>query len=344
MNAMAPETTGNQKIRPAAVAPWAGRLGARFGVTQAERVLRASVATPRARLRFAAILAVSTLINALVVVGLVRLAFDGGPEPENATEISVEVIQEPPKPPPAEPPPEEQKQQAEKQPEPPPPQFMEEPATDAPREATKDQKEREAPDEMRKAPKVAPPADQTAAQPTPTPPKTSAPDSKPTSSSEEKPQEEREAEPIRNTIAPDQSNADEQAHAETKAEPKKGVTSAQELAAAFAPLPEYEFDSSAMKAPVAGGKARNTYLTQLFGMIMPHMRVPPGVAGTQRQGIVTFLVDEWGGVARIAVTKSSGSVQLDAAALSAVRRAAPFPQPPQHRPLGLNFSYGAKRN
>jgi TonB family protein len=339
---MAPESTGNQNIGSSATTPRAPRLGARFAVTQAERIWRASVASPRARLRFSAILAVSMLINALVVVGLVRLAFDGGQDIESATEIPVEVIQEPPQPPQPEPPPEEQKQ-AEKQPEP-PQQLQEEPATDAPREATKDQKEREAPDEIRKAPKTAPPADQAAAQPAPTPPKTSARETKPTSSSEEKPEQERDAEPIRNTIAPDQSNTDQQAQADTRADPKKGVASTQDLAAAFAPLPEFEFDSSAMKAPVAGGKARNTYLTQLFGMIMPHMRVPPGVAGTQRQGVVTFLVDEWGGVARIGVTKSSGSAQLDAAALAAVRRAAPFPQPPQHRPLGLNFTYGARRN
>ena len=115
-----------------------------------------------------------------------------------------------------------------------------------------------------------------------------------------------------------------------------------EALAAFKPLPDYEFGAAARKAPVAGGAAKATYLTILFGMVMPHMKIPPGAKPIQG-GMVSFGLDETGRLTFAGTKISSGSPELDRAAIAAIRAAAPFPAPPTGRSIGLTFTYGADR-
>lgn len=53
--------------------------------------------------------------------------------------------------------------------------------------------------------------------------------------------------------------------------------------------------------------------------------------------VVAFRVDRQGRIARIGVTRSSGSTTLDDAALELVRQAQPFPQPPPGEQLDLSI-------
>ena len=59
---------------------------------------------------------------------------------------------------------------------------------------------------------------------------------------------------------------------------------------------------------------------------------------------VRFSVDENGGLAGVAVAVSSGVASLDAESLAIVRRAAPFPKPPEgaERTFSANFAYAGK--
>ncbi|HLO79166.1 MAG TPA: energy transducer TonB, partial [Magnetospirillum sp.] len=51
-----------------------------------------------------------------------------------------------------------------------------------------------------------------------------------------------------------------------------------------------------------------------------------------------FILDQQGDLISVEVAESSGNSALDRAALAAVRRAAPFPQPPNTMPASaLNF-------
>jgi protein TonB len=60
------------------------------------------------------------------------------------------------------------------------------------------------------------------------------------------------------------------------------------------------------------------------------------------KGVVAFYIDEMGNLTHQAVHQPSGAPDLDAAALNAVRRAAPFPPPPRGLPHSMLFSYATK--
>jgi protein TonB len=113
------------------------------------------------------------------------------------------------------------------------------------------------------------------------------------------------------------------------------------LAAAFAAMPDYSFAPASKRAPVAGGKAASTYLSILYGMVLARIHLPDALAGrAQTMGEITFTVDLAGGLVREHVVKSSGSPELDAAAMAAIRAASPFPPPPTGTGLSLNLHYG----
>lgn len=288
----------------------------------------------RARLALAFLL--SLALN-LAVFGTLFYGFDDIEVAPDAIEIPVEMVP-PPEQQPAEPPPEEKKEekQAEKQPEqpkPPPMTLDEKPATDAPRQETEEKIDREAPDRQTRGPQIAKPSD---AAPAPSEPQKAQSQEAATGD----PEEQKEAEAIRPS-APNAGPPKPEA-APKKPESQKGSLATEELIAAFKPLPEYEFGAAARKAPVAGGAAKATYLTILFGMVMPHMKIPPGAKPVQG-GMVSFGLDETGRLTFAGVKISSGSPELDRAAIAAVRAAAPFPAPPTGRSIGLTFTYGADR-
>ncbi|WJT00700.1 energy transducer TonB family protein [Novosphingobium humi] len=71
---------------------------------------------------------------------------------------------------------------------------------------------------------------------------------------------------------------------------------------------------------------RSAYLHRIWLRIMACRPGGLGLAGTVR---LAFRLDETGALARARVVGSSGMVLLDRAALQALRRAAPFPAPPE---------------
>jgi protein TonB len=297
--------------------------------------------------RFIALLLICLLFHAALVAFLFfKRDFDVPPAPEEA--IPVEVIVEPPPEAMAEPPPLEE--------EPPKPEPKEKeqpaidvkPAFDAPRAQNKETIERDAPDQETKAPRVAPPKEEAAPKPeekqAPEDARDDANKADPDAAPQKSLEEKLDAETIEQA-EPTPSPGDKQARKQTKPELKKGeAKSIAEQVASLTPLPNYELGSAAKPSPVSGGNAKTTYLSILYGMIMPNMHVPPGaraVRGTGK-GIVVFYIDEMGNLTHQAVAQSSGAPELDAAAIAAIRRSAPFPAPPRGHPHGLQFTFAPK--
>ncbi|MGD9542643.1 MAG: TonB family protein [Methylocystis sp.] len=309
-----------------------------------------------ARPRFLAFLLLCLLAHLLVLAFLLwqdwRFAREA---PAVVEEIPVEVIAEPPPPeqeqPPApepepEKPPEQQKQQ---KPPHPPPLEDEKPAFDAPEAESKTKSDVNAPEEKElKTPK-------NEAEKENVTPK----DEKPQGMKEAEDEEGKAKAPeeAKETPLEDKSDAEiiEQAEPEKKPEEKpdpnekgsvkKGeANSIADQLAALAPIPDYKLAAPRKFSPVGGGRAKTTYLTILYGMIMPHMRIPPRVRGSRAigRGAVVFYIDERGNLTHQAVQQPSGAPDLDAAALAAVRRAAPFPPPPRGLPHSMLFSYATK--
>ncbi|MGJ0508825.1 MAG: TonB family protein [Methylocystis sp.] len=279
--------------------------------------------------------------------------------PAPVEEIPVEVITEPPPPPQEEkkeepPPPEPEQQQQEKQkpppPPPPPPDKLEEPATDAPKLESKAKSEQDAPEEQKetKTPRKDTPTEKVV-------PKDEKPealkdaeddadgDKKPAPAPMKEIEDKPDAEVIEQaekTPKPVEKPTPDPGKAARKGE---GKTIA-EMVAAMAPLPAPVFSAPPKTSPVGGGQAKTTYLTILYGLIMPHMRIPPRVRELpmSTKGVVAFYIDEMGNLTHQAVYKTSGLPDLDAAALAAVRAAAPFPPPPRGLPRAMLFSYATK--
>ena len=65
----------------------------------------------------------------------------------------------------------------------------------------------------------------------------------------------------------------------------------------------------------------------------------PGGTGGHGRAVISFGLSSSGGLRYASVTRSSGNRRLDALALRAVRRSAPFPRPPRGATTGqLRFS------
>ena len=93
---------------------------------------------------------------------------------------------------------------------------------------------------------------------------------------------------------------------------------------------------------MTGGNARSTYLTMLYGLIVPRLHVP-AVAhtyGRRLTGAIGFGVDGRGRLMQRLVSMDSGSMELDEAAMQAVAAAShAFPAPPTGAPIGMKFTY-----
>lgn len=272
-------------------------------------------------------------------------------------ETPVEVITEPP--PPQEekkeepPPPEPEQQQQEKQkppPPPPPPVEDEKPATDAPKLESKAKSEQDSPEEAKetKTPRNAPPTEKVVPKDEkPQGLKDAEADADGDKQPEPAPQKEVEDKPDAEVIeqAEKTPKPPEKPTTKNAKAAKKGESNTiAEQVAALAPLPDYKLAAPPKTSPVGGGQAKTTYLTILYGLIMPHMRIPPRVREIQMssKGVVAFYIDEMGNLTHQAVYRTSGLPDLDAAALAAVRAAAPFPAPPRGLPRAMLFSYATK--
>jgi TonB family protein len=275
----------------------------------------------------------AVLIHAAV---LSLLIFENRLWPDNAPtsiEIPVEIVIEPPPP--------------EKPPEPapaplPPPPIDLKPAFDAPAPANKEKIEREAADEATKAPPPTPDEQKPASAKTggSTSEDTLHAPSTPIDGAPDRPADELIPPPRQaNLKAPEQ-----QPPAETSAEQQNQARSAGQKFPTFEPLPEVEFAGAAKSTPIAGGKAKSTYLTILYGMIASHIRTSPVLATSspRARGSIVFTVDALGNIMQRRIARSSGAPALDVAALNAVGQAAPFPPPPNGAPVGLIYSFGAR--
>ena len=76
---------------------------------------------------------------------------------------------------------------------------------------------------------------------------------------------------------------------------------------------------------------------------MKQMRTPARPTnGRNYQGRVVFGIVSDGRLIQEAIAIPSGMPELDAAAIAAVRRAAPYPPPPNGGPIYIRFDYGSK--
>ena len=293
-----------------------------------------------------------------LVVGAVfyQRAIEPPPQPE---EIPVEIVVEQPPPPPPSPPAAQPAPQPTEAPKPPDVDLT--PAHELPKAGTaetdngdkeKDAKAAPAPDAEDKThdklsgaeakaeapkpeatPEPAPspeptPTPEASATPEPTPVETPMPDMKTTpdgeipaaAASPPKPQPESTAPP-----------------APAKAEPPAGKS---KFAPMFAALPDVEFGGAAIKSP-GGGAARGTYLTIVYGMIMPRVHKPNDARSMvgRGHGAVVFSVDGQGRLVDRWIAEPSGSPELDRAVFNAIGAAGPFPPPPARGTVQLRFTY-----
>jgi TonB family protein len=99
-------------------------------------------------------------------------------------------------------------------------------------------------------------------------------------------------------------------------------------------LPQYKFARSVEKSPVAGGNAESRYLARLHESPDLHLDL------ANRHGIVDFNLDVGGNLLGRKLVSSSGSPNLDLAAMAAIAAAAPYPAPPHWSPVSLNYNFG----
>jgi len=249
----------------------------------------------------------AALIHAVVLSLLVfENRFRSDPSPATM-EIPVEIVIEPPPPPPAD------------TTAPPPPTIDLKPAFDAPRPANEEKVEREATD--------------TSTAPALTDPERQKADAESRARSPLLPEQ-----PAGEIVPPAQSNLEPAAPA-----PKESAQKKLTQFPPFEPLPNVEFAGAAKVTPIAGGKARSTYLSILYAMIVGHMRsLSTRGASPREKGAIIFTIDGLGNIMQRRIARSSGSAVLDVSALDAVGRAAPFPPPPNGAPIGLTFGFGAR--
>ena len=305
--------------------------------------------------RFVFVLGICLAVHAAIFALLVILDAILVPRDTQIQETPVEVIVEPQPQPEPKPQPQAKEEKPEEKPpqEKPKPQQQqqqpyEEPATDAPRAESPEKINRPAQDKETKALRKAPPSDQTAQTPSPEKrPSTVAgaapevsPDPPVLKQAEDKPDAEvtERAEIARDK--PDEKDPQAQSQGETK----KGAKSLADQLTNPEPVPYYQFSGGAKAAPVTGGTANTTYLSTLWGLIVPGMRVPERIKENHLRGdgVLVFNVDIKGNLTRIGIHQSSGLADLDAEALAAVRRAAPFPPPPRGLTYSISFSFTSR--
>jgi len=297
---------------------------AKFTANPAERSAPSRAASPLADPRwYLAALSVGAVYAALL---LSLFAQDrGAPAAEAEPEaIPVEIVIEPPPPKPPDAP------AAKPEPEAQTPPPVQEPAFDAPRAGNNEKTDAEAADKTAKPAPAKPPSPDPASSAAAGPKQEGAP----------RPDEHP---PERATPTPAEVNrpaAASDAEAQVQAQAEQPRTGAAFQFPAYESAPEFDFGSLFKQNLIAGGSAKETYLTTLYGMIVPRLHAP--VDAGALEGIIIFNVDGKGRLTQRRVFRESGSRELDKAALEAVRQAAPFPPPPQARGVELRFSYGAR--
>ena len=263
----------------------------------------------RARVRLGVAMLVALAIEA-AAFSLIWLERANTPPPETQ-EIPVEIVVEPPPTPTPSPTPSPSELSS---------PAPEKPATDAPREGKSDH------DDEHVAEKEKP-----AAAPPPSPVPTPSPE-------ESKPAEAPAPELPKTAEA--EAPAPKPDPKETPAKAKPSVLAA--LPKTFDTVPDVEFGGAAIKSPVTGGNAKSTYLSVLYGLIVPRLHVP-AVAhayGRRLTGVIGMAVDGRGRLTQRFVAEGSGSMELDEAAMQAVAAASRlFPPPPHGAPIGMKFTY-----
>ncbi|HMK88399.1 MAG TPA: TonB family protein [Methylocystis sp.] len=289
------------------------------------------------------------------------------PTPEQ--EVAVEVVPESEVPKPAEqppPPPPAQPQQAARPPEPfferlqrtihrheeaaPSQQKLrldEKIATDAPRAEKENPSERDAPDNETKSQRVEKQRQELV-------------DTQPEPQQQQKAQQEQspEASPEEQATAPKLEDKTDKRDAEvieraapkvgphndkTSIKPRVGAARGEQqksiaaIVASLAPTPEFKAGGRSRGAPISGGNANPNYLSVVFGYIMRHYGHHNDHQATG--GVISFYVDPSGNLIHQAVRQSSSSPGRDQEALSALRRAGPFPPTPTGTPVGIVWTY-----
>jgi periplasmic protein TonB len=288
-----------------------------------------------ARQRFMSVLVAAFALHALLLIILFLRDRDDVDAEVRQQEIPVELVNEVPPPPP--PPPEEKKKEKEKvekpQQEKPKIEFSEKPAYDAPRAANQEVLKRSTSDPVTQGPTQAQPATVADAKPDkPAPSQTASPEPAEKSASRETAEDKADAEAL-DKAAPEKSLTPQQKAKPTKERAKvpndEKSKVAQQLAA-LAPAPNYNFASASKVTPVDGGTEDMRYLTVVWGMILRQKHDPVILRARHIHGVVSvgFFLDDTGHLVHEALYRTSGYPEIDAEAIAAVKRAAPFPPPP----------------
>ena len=312
-----------------------------FTAEPVERLDAPEPPTPAERRGLAVALISAAILHLLIPLALfLYYAMWPPATPTAVQEIPVEVVVEQPPPPP-------KPKQAEDKPKPPPKPFDEKPAYDAPAPETKEHVNRESPDKATEAPTAqAPPP------PTPgAPPKSETQAPAPAPADEQKAQNapaahdltpEPEGElPAHQSPRPKDDDAESAARAAPAPPPKAPVG---EALPTIEDLPQYKFAREVEHSPIATGNADSRYLTIVYGMIKAHMHEGPElhIDSANKRGVVDFYVDEGGNLVGRKLVSSSGSSNLDMAVMNAIAAAAPYPAPPNWRPLYLTYNFGRR--
>jgi protein TonB len=315
-----------------------------FTAEPVERLDGAETPTPAERRGLAVALIAAAVLHLLIPLALFLYYAIWPPAiPTAVQEIPIEVVVEQPPPP--------KPKQAEDKPKPPPKPFEEKPAFDAPAPETKEKVNRESPDKTTKAP-----AAQTPPPPTPgAPPKSETqppePVPEPAPTDEQKAQNVPAAQdlttategelPTNPSPKPKDETAESAARAAPQLRPKAPVG---EPLPTIEDLPQYKFAREVEHSPIAGGNAESRYLTIVYGMIKAHLHEGPElhVDTANKRGMVDFYVDEGGNLVGHKLVSSSGSPNLDIAVMNAIAAAAPYPAPPNWRPLYLTYNFGKR--
>jgi protein TonB len=301
-------------------------------VVPEDRALQPAAPTRRAaRTRFTSVLIAAVALHAILLIILFLRDHSDLDTEAKQTEIPIELVTEIPQPPP--PPPEEKSEKVEKQPpEKPKVDFSEKAAHDAPRTANQETEKRATTDQVTQGPTPEKPVTGTEAKPEKAPPQTAAPEPAEKTASREAPEDKPDAEPLDKAAAekapvPQQKQKPTPERSQIPNDQKSAV--ARQLAA-LTPAPKFSFATASKISPVDGGTEDMRYLTVVYGMIIRQKHDPPSLRAKHIHGTVTvgFFLDDTGSLVHEALYRTSGYSDIDAEAVAAVKRAAPFPPPP----------------
>ncbi|WP_034992416.1 energy transducer TonB family protein [Beijerinckia mobilis] len=214
-------------------------------------------------------------------------------------------------------------------------------AFDAPRAPNKETNQKKSPDKTSGAPDTAQPASQTAPKPAQLKEARLAPEPLPKeeekAEAELKPDDNPDAEPL-DKAAP-KKETKKQASQPTRIKSPLSEDAKAAVARQLSSLtkaPSFSVAQAARPTPISGGTSDANYLSILFGLITRQQKDPQhGPRHVEAEVVIGFWIDETGRLTHQALYHTSGQRDLDAAAMEAVRKAAPFPEPPRGIPRGF---------